>query len=344
MSGRPSARRGRHAVADLALPTAHVTPLGPHGYASQMSHVSVGMASLLVAAAAAGCYRDAVGPDAGVPVVVRLADGSAPTGTVDRVEVYVTEIAASTTGDTLPDEQEWQVIAVPRRRFDLAAIRAGSALLAAEGALPSGVYRAVRLTIDVDSSRVRFVGGDEAYVRWPVASGRYAVHAIVEQPLDASAERGLDLVLDVQLVQSLTTNLDPQFDFAFFPVVRAVDSHATGGVAGVVSADDDGDGVGAPLADAAVTVYQGDAAAPLTSWRIVTVARSDPRGGYRIGFLLAGTYIVRVEAAVPLPPVEFPDLLIVAGGESRLDVTLTAPTPEAGDVDPWSVQRDGRRT
>jgi hypothetical protein len=139
-----------------------------------MSHVTVGLATVLVAAAAAGCYRDAVSPGAGVPVVVRLADGSAPTGTVDRVEVYVTEIAASTTADTLPAEQEWRVIAVPRRRFDLAAIRAGGALLAAEGALPRGVYRAVRLTIDVDSSRVRFVGGDEAYVRWPVASGRYA--------------------------------------------------------------------------------------------------------------------------------------------------------------------------
>jgi hypothetical protein len=309
-----------------------------------MSQVTVGIASVLVAMAATGCYRDATGPGVGEPVVVRLADGSSPAGTVNRVEVYVTEIAASTTADTLPDAQEWRVIAAPGRRFDLAAIRAGSALLAAEGTLPAGVYRAVRLTIDVDSSRVSLAGGAEASVRWPVSVGRYVVHAIVEQPLDVSAEGGLDLVLDVQLVQSLTANLDPQFDLAFFPVVRAVDSNATGGVAGVVTADDDGDGVGAPLADAAVIVYQGDAAAPLSSWRIVTVARSDQRGGYRIGFLLAGSYIVRVEAAVALPPVEFPDLLIVAGGESRLDLTFTAPTSGAREGDPLSVHRDWRRT
>jgi hypothetical protein len=285
------------------------------------------MASVLAALAAAGCYRDSLGPDGGAPVVVRLADGSSPAGTVSRVEVYVTEIAASTTADTLPDQQEWGVIAAPRRRFDLAAIRPGSALLAAEGALRAGVYRAVRLTIDVDSSRVRLAGGAEASVRWPVSAGRYVVHAIVEQPLEVSAEDGLDLVLDVQLVQSLTPNLDPQFDLSFYPVVRAVDSHATGGVAGVVTADDDGDGVGVPLAEAAVTVYQGDVAAPVSRWRVVTVARSDQRGGYRIGFLLAGSYIVRVEAPATLPPADFPDLLIVAGGESRLDVTLTAPTP-----------------
>jgi hypothetical protein len=303
----------------------------------------VGMAFLLVAVSAAGCYRDTVAPD-GVPVVVRLADGSSPAGPVDRVEVYVAEIAASTTADTLPDEQDWRVIATPRQRFDLAAIRAGSALLAAEGALPAHVYRAVRLTLDTDSSRVRFVDGADAQVRWPVAAGEYAVHAIVERPLEVSAERGLELVLAVQMVQSFTPNLDPQFDFAFFPVVRAVDANATGGVTGVVSADDDGDGVSAPLADAAVTVYRGDPAAPLSSWRIVTAARSDPRGGYRIGFLLAGSYIVRVEAAVSLPPVEFPDLLIVAGGESRLDVTLTAPTPGPREGNPLSVHRDGRRT
>jgi hypothetical protein len=299
------------------------------------------MAFLLVALAAMGCYRDTAGPGAGVPVVVRLADGSVPAGTVDRVEVYVAEIAASTTADTLRDEQEWQVVAAPRRRFDLAAIRAGGALLAAEGALPADLYRAVRLIVDVDSSRVRFVGGDAAQVRWPVSAGEYAVPAIVERPLEVSAERGgLELVLDVQLVQSLMPNLDPQFDFAFFPMVRAVDAHATGGVAGVVSADDDGDGVGAPLADAAVTVYRGDPAAPLSTWRIVTAARSDQRGGYRIGFLLAGSYIMRVEAATLLTPVAFPDLLIVAGGESRLDVTLTAPTPAA---DPFTVRPNGRR-
>jgi hypothetical protein len=38
--------------------------------------------------------------------------------------------------------------------------------------------------------------------------------------------------------------------------------------------------------------------------------------------------------------VAFPNLVIVAGGESRLDVTLTAPSPSA----PWSATLStGRR-
>jgi hypothetical protein len=280
---------------------------------------------LLAAFGAAGCYTDPAAPD-GAPVLVRLADGSAPAGLIDRVEVYVTEIAASTTPDTDPNHQEWRVVAAPHQRFDLAAIRPGGSLIAAEGALPPGTYRAVRLTFDTDSSRIRFKDGGEATVRWPV-TGEYGVRAIVERPVEVSYERRLELVLDVQLEQSLSPNLDPLFDLAFTPMVRAVDATATGGVAGVVLADDDGDGFATPLAEAAVTVYQGDPAAPISRWRLVTLARSDPQGSYRIGFLLAGTYIVRVEAPVPLPPVAYPELLIVAGGESRLDVTLSADTP-----------------
>lgn len=307
-----------------------------------MSHLPAGLACLFAALAAGGCYEDASTAPRGVPVTVRLADGSSPVAHVERVEVYVAEVAASTTADTLPDEQGWRVIATPRQRFDLVAVRAGSAILAAEGFLPPDVYQAVRLTLDTDSSRVRLKSGADARVRWPV-SGEYLVHAIVEQPLVVPTAGGLELVLNVQMVQSLSVNLDPLFDLVFFPVVRAVDRTATGGVGGVVSADDDGDGVGAPLADAFVTIYRGDPAAPVLDWRVVTAARSDRDGAYRIGFLLAGIYIVRVEGPLSLPPVAFPDLLIVPGGESRLDVTLGAAALSTGRAPLVSVPRAGRR-
>jgi hypothetical protein len=280
---------------------------------------------VLAALGAAGCYRDSLNGPA-VPVLVRLADGSSPTGVVDRVEVYVTQVAASTTPDASADDQDWHVIGTPNQRFDIAAIRPGNSLLAIEGALPNGTYRAVRLTLNTDSSRLRFRGGGVAMVRWPV-TGEYPIHAVVERPVEVTQDGGLELVLDIQLEQSIGLSLDPQFDLTFTPVVRAVDATATGGVTGVVWADDDGDGNGAPLADAAVSVYQGDASAPISQWRVVTLARSDALGNYRIGFLLAGSYIVRVEAAEPFIPVAYPELLIVAGGESRLDVTLVAPSP-----------------
>ena len=277
-----------------------------------------------MAALAVACYRDLTVPD-GVPVVVRLADGSLPLADLDldRVEVYVAEIAASTTADTRPDDQGWRVVATPRQRFDLAAIRPGAATLLAEGGLPPGTYRAVRLTIDTDSSRITRLDGSAAQVRWPV-EGDYPVHAVVEEPITVPSAGGLELVLALQIAQGLSPTVDPLFDFVFFPVVRAVDAHATGGVAGLVLADGDGDGLAAPLANASVTVYRGDPLEPITFWRAVSSARSDGLGNYRIGFLLAGSYIVRVEAPAQLPPADYPDLLIVAGDERRLDMTLTS--------------------
>jgi hypothetical protein len=280
--------------------------------------------AFLIVGLTAACYRDLTVPN-GVPVIVRLADGSLPVADLDRVEVYVTEVAASTTADTLPDDQGWSVIATPRQRFDLAAIRPGAATLLAEGGLPPGVYRAVRITLDTDSSRIWLQDRTEARVRWPV-EGAYEIRAVVEEPLAVSDAGGLELVLSLQVAQSLSPNADPLYEFVFFPVVRAVDAQATGGVAGLVMADDDGDGLAAPLADASVTVYRGDPLEPLSTWRAVTAARSDALGNYRIGFLLAGSYIVRVEAPLELPPFAFPDLLIVAGDERRLDLTLTTST------------------
>ncbi|HET7038775.1 MAG TPA: DUF4382 domain-containing protein [Gemmatimonadales bacterium] len=286
-----------------------------------MSHASTGLA-ILILGLSAGCYRDATVPD-GVPVIVRLADGSLPLAELDldRVEVYVTEVAASTTADTLPEDQGWRVIATPLQRFDLAAIRPGAAALVAQGGLPPGTYRALRITIDTDSSRVWLEGGTDARVRWPV-DGEYEIHSVVEEPLTVPDGGGLELVIAFQVAQSLSPNVDPLFDFAFFPVVRAVDAQATGAVAGLVLADDDGDGLAAPLANASVTIYRGDPLETVSSWRAVTTARSDALGSYRIGFLLAGSYIVRVEAPFELPPVALPDLLITAGNERRLDVTL----------------------
>jgi hypothetical protein len=280
--------------------------------------------AFLIVGLTAGCYRDLTVPD-GVPVIVRLADGSLPVSDLDRVEVYVTEVAASTTPDTLPDDQGWSVIVTPRQRVDLAAIRPGAATLLAEGGLPPGLYRAVRVTIDTDSSRVWLQDRSEARVRWPV-EGEYQIRAVVEEPLAVPETGGLELVLSLQVAQSLSPNVDPLFEFVFFPMLRAVDAYATGGVTGVVLADDDGDGSTAPLADAWVTVYRGDPVESFSTWRAVTAARSDALGNYRIGFLLAGSYIMRVEAPLGLPPTAFPDLVIVAGDERRLDLTLTTGT------------------
>lgn len=292
-----------------------------------MSHGLLSLLPLLTAAlAAGGCYRDAAAPPlADAPITVLLADGSAP-AIVDRVEVYVTEVAASTTPDTLPERQQWTPIVRPARRYELAALPPGVITVAGEGALPAGVYRAVRVTLNTDSTRVLLADGREARVRWPVP-GEYAVHAIVEAPLDAPAAAGLRLGLELDVARSLGTGLDPLFDFVFLPLVRAVDVARTGALTGTVRADGNGDGTGQPLANAVVTVLAADPRYPGEVGRVVATARSDALGQYRVGLLLNGSYTVRVDGPplLSLVAVTVPDILIVAGAESRLDVTLTGP-------------------
>ena len=137
-----------------------------------MNRFPVAAALLLVAVAVGpACYEDErLGPFSGDGHTrVFLTDAPFPYDFVDRVEVYVVEIAASTQVDTMPGSQAWVSIATPRKRFDLVQLQQGTTVLLGEGDLPAGQYRAVRMTIDTDSSSITLANGSAAKVRWPVA-------------------------------------------------------------------------------------------------------------------------------------------------------------------------------
>jgi hypothetical protein len=283
-----------------------------------------------------GCYRDALGPEADLaPTTVLLTDAPFPFGLVDRVEVYVSQIAASMTADTLPEAQRWLIISEPRRRYDFLALQQGATELGGAGQLETGAYHAVRMTVNGDSSRIVLHDGRTARVRWP-ASGDFIVPAVVEQPFGVTAG-GVTVVLDFDVGRSFVYNVDPLFDFVFVPALRAVRADSTGRLSGMVLGDADGDAVLEPIADAVVTVYRGNALASSSTWGVVATGRTNVSGRYTIAFLPPGSYIVQLEApwSTRLAAISVPDILIVVGTESHLDATLPGappppPPPAAG--------------
>jgi len=275
--------------------------------------------------AGTACYQDGgTGPAADGITRVFLTDAGFPFDAVSHVEVYVTEIAASTQADTSAGAGGWFTIERPRRRFDLLALQQGTTTLLGEAQLPAGDYLAVRLGIDGDSSRILWKDGGEARVRWPV-SGELALHALVEAPL-AVPEAGARLVVDFDVGRSFTTQLaDPLHDFLFMPVVRAVNASATGTLRGTVRGDLDGDGAPEPVRDAAITVYRGDPAEPPGTWTLTATSHTGADGAFVVAFLLAGAYIVQAEppATALLASLTVAHVSVAAGDDVSLPLLLS---------------------
>jgi len=293
---------------------------------------------LLGVVAGAACYQDGgTGPAADGVTRVFLTDAGFPFDAVSHVEVYVTEIAASTQADTSAGAGGWLIIESPRRRFDLLALQQGTTTLLGEAQIPAGEYRAVRLAIDCDSSRILWKDGGEARVRWPV-SGELALHAVVEEPL-AVPEGGAQLVVDFDVGRSFTDRLaDPLHDFVFLPVLRAVNAAATGTLRGTVRGDLDGDDTLEPVRDAAITVYRGDPAQPSGTWSVTATGHTGADGSYVVAFLLAGSYIVQAEApaAALLAPLTVAHVSVAAGDDVSLPLVLTpvgGASPAIGGAD-----------
>src|SRR5574341_895660 len=146
--------------------------------------------------ALAACYKDDVSDaqPAGSTVNILLTDAPFPYDLVERVDVYVVEIAASAQVDTGPS-QNWVTIARPRRRFNLLELQQGTTTLVGQGELPADVYRAVRITLDADSSVVTLQGGGQAAVDWQTTVPVFSIHTLVESPIDVP-RAGADIVID----------------------------------------------------------------------------------------------------------------------------------------------------
>jgi Domain of unknown function (DUF4382) len=225
----------------------------------------------------AGCAKkDTNGPMPHNPVTrVLLTDDPLPYDSLTEVDVYIVSIAASTSADT--NGAAWVTITEPRRRVNLLELQQGATTLLGEHELPADQYRAVRMTINTDSSWLIY-DSRKTDVNWN-GPAEQTLHALVEAPVMVP-EEGADIVIDFDLGRSFHYEYGPTgWGFNFIPWIRAVNKAATGSVAGIVKGDS------LPWQYAVVTVRTINMQAYSTGY-------TDASGRYRIAYLLPGQYFI----------------------------------------------------
>ena len=253
-------------------------------------------AALLIGA---GCYKDdTTSPLNGKPRArVLLTDAPFPYDSVASVNVYVASIDASRDIDTTGGGA-WVRVATPDNAFDLLTLQRGATAFLGEAELDPQQYRAIRMVIDADRSSIVYNNGAAPPVRWPwPGSGAVTLYALVEEPLDlstraAAAPGGAVIVIDFDVGRSFLYDYFGTREFTVLPWLRAVNSAATGTLAGTVKTDSGGRTQ--PVKNANITVCGSPACDPPNAY-VVATGRSDDAGRYTVGFLRAGAYTVRVE-------------------------------------------------
>src|SRR5438309_775619 len=255
----------------MCLGQGRCNPFGQELVAMRFRVPLVIMGSIFAAGiAAVACYRDDIpGPPRGKPLArVLLTDAPFPFDSVASVNLYVVSVEAATTPDT-GSRATWTTVAEPHRTFNLLAVQQGATAFVGEGELPVGQYRAIRMTIDVDSSSVLWGDGTRAQVDW--GAGRWTLYAWVQPPFSVG-DAGADIVLDFDVGLSFPYDLFGDGHFAFGPWLRAVNSAATGAIAGTVTTDYTG--TTTPLRNASITVYAGGVPTSTSGYPIVATGHS----------------------------------------------------------------------
>jgi len=279
-------------------------------------------AVLLVAA----CYKDdptVSGLPSHKPMAkVFLTDDPFPFDSVQSVQVYIISIDVSTRPDTgtSADSMHWVTVAAPHRQVDLLTLQQGLTDSLGIGEVTADQYKAVRVTINVDSSAgIRFKNGTPAVVRWN-GSGQESYAVFVQSPISVP-DTGAVIVIDFDVGRSFVYNQLGDGAFDFFAAIRAVNRAATGNISGTVSHDTSSGPTG-PVADATVSAWGGGP----NNWFILSTGKTDAAGHYRLAYLLPGTYIVGVE---PPSGSSFGSALdsnvaVNAGAETTHNVLLSA--------------------
>ena len=287
------------------------------------------LAGIALITGAVACYKDdTTGTTThGKPVAkILLTDAPFPFDSVASVNVYVVRIEASTSSDT-SGGGDWVVITEPRKTFNLLDFQQGGTAFVGEGELQAGQYHAIRMTIDTSLSSIRWNNGSKALVNWQNFSGtnEEPLYALVEYPVAVPTD-GAEIVIDFDVGRSFLYNFRGTNEFTLAPQLRAINSAATGSIAGTVTSNYTGQTQ--PIANANVTVCGGSSVCdPFYSY-VVATGRTDATGHYKIAFLRAGSYIMRFEQ---------PDYPFLAPAtQSGVDVSVgqttnvSASLPQAG--------------
>ena len=259
-----------------------------------MSRLS--FAVFAAATIAAACYQDEALPaspmTAGAKAKVFLTDAPFPFDSVQSVQVYVVSIALSTHPDTgtSADSMHWVTVAAPHRQIDLLTLQQGLTDSLGIGQVTADQYKAVLVTLNVDSSAgIRFKNGSQAVVQWN-GSGLESYGSFVEAPINVP-DTGAAIVVDFDVARSFPFNNRGDGAFDFFASMRAVNRAATGSIAGTVQHDASVGGSIGPVADATVSAWTGGPA----NWFVLSTGKTDAAGHYRIAYLLPGSYMISVD-------------------------------------------------
>jgi len=294
-----------------------------------MSRPIVAVLAVAVLIGAGACYKDdSTGTiNHGKPVAkVLLTDAPFPFDSVASVTVYVVRIEASTATDTTGGG-DWVVITEPRKAFNLLTLQQGGTALVGEGELPAGQYHAIRMTIDTSQSSIAWNNGSKAALNWNNYSGsnEEALYALVEYPVNMPTD-GADIVIDFDVGRSFLYNFRGTNEFTLAPQLRAINSAATGSIAGTVTSDYTGQT--RPIVNANVTVCGGNSTCEPPYAYVVATGRTDSTGHYKVAFLRSGSYTVRFEQ----PDYPFLAPVTKSAVEVRVGQTtaLAASLPQAG--------------
>jgi len=151
------------------------------------------------------------------------------------------------------------------------------------------------------------------------------LYAGVDYPMNVSSD-GAEIVIDFDVARSFQWALYGSREFTLFPWLRAISTAATGAIAGTVTTDYNGPVE--PVPNASVTVCSRSPCDSQSATNVVASGRSDNAGHYKVAFVRAGTYTVRIERADHpwLDPVVTTGVAVTTGGTTTLSVAL----PRAG--------------
>src|SRR5258705_923473 len=193
----------------------------PSGGNLTMSRLT--LALLGVATITAACYQDdtRIAPNsAGPSAKVLLTDDPFPFDSVQSVQVYIVSIALSTHPDTgtSADSMQWVTVAAPHRQVDLLTLQQGLTDSLGVGTVRADQYKAVLVTINVDSSAgIRFKNGSPAVVRGD--GSRQESYGVFNQAPITIPDTGAVIVMHFEVCRSFRYNQPSDYTFACFPAI-----------------------------------------------------------------------------------------------------------------------------
>jgi len=248
------------------------------------SRLALAVAGVLGLAACTSSETGPVGPGREGKTSVFLTDAPFPFDRITRVDIHISEIGLSPQADTSQGPPGWITVATPDRVFNLLDLQNGATALLGEADVPSGQYRAVRVTFDPARSSMTDTDGGHPAIDWQAKGDVPTLFGLVEEAM-AIDENGEDVVIDFDVGRSFLP--DEGDGFIFIPFLRAITRAGSGGIAGTLVHSDGA----APIPLAVVSIhYAFDSAT--TVGPLVATSRADATGEFKASFLRPGRYMV----------------------------------------------------